>query len=75
MMECVHAQDGYGLTATPDVVIFHGAPSVSIASRRGAAAPSTLKNPWGPSRACSDAVQPSRAMSAASTPLRAAWPA
>ena len=31
MMECVQAQDGYGLTATPVVVIFHGAPSVSSA--------------------------------------------
>ena len=32
MIEWVQAQDGYGLTATPVVVIFHGAPSVASAA-------------------------------------------
>ena len=75
MVGCVAAHDGYSLTVMPPSTISQRRPSRSMASDRSRPAlRMATRNPCGPSMARSDAVNASRARSAASTPLRAASP-
>src|SRR5215467_1153920 len=72
---CVSEPLGCGLIDTPGDAKVHGAPSLPSIVSALYPPPAARKNPRSASRAIGEAVKPSAASSAATTPLSAARPA